>query len=248
MRPSHRATAVALLAAVLGAVLAPAAGAQEGASLNHFFCYEARTAEPRSQTLDVRDQLDQQVRRPVEVVQPLGYCNPVSLTEGGRRYAVEEEDDHLTVYEVAPFGPPDEQVTVRNHLTAGSEALQLANASWLLVPTRQRTPIRRRAPRRLDHYVCFTVVGGADRRGEMDLEDQFGRWPSTPVGRPLAVCNPAEVRLGRRSQPVENPDTPLVCYEVDRPFAAGVEGESSFGDEDLSLTRAFALCVPSVKR
>lgn len=249
MRRSSRATVSVLLAAALwAAVAAPAAGAQEGGALNHFFCYEARTAEPRPWNLDVRDQLDQQVRRPVQAVQPVAYCNPASLSEGGRRFDVVDEDDHLTVYEVTSFEPPLERVTVENHLTAGAEILQLEDARWLMVPTRQRAPIKHRAPRRLDHYLCYGVMGGTAGRGEVELEDQFGRWPSTPVGRPLAVCLPAEVRLGRRATSVENPDTPLVCYEVDRPFAASIEGESSFGDEDLSLTRAFTLCVPSARR
>lgn len=249
MRRSYRAPAFVLLAAALcAAVAAPAASAQEGADLSHFFCYEARTAEPRAHGLDVRDQLDQQVRRPIRAVQPVSYCNPASLTEGGRRFPVVEEADHLTVYAVDPVEPPRERITVENHLTAGAEILQLEEARWLMVPTRQLSPLKHRAPRRLDHYLCYGVVGGTAGRGEVELEDQFGRWPSTPVGRPLAVCNPAEVRLGRRTTAVENPGTPLVCYEVDRPFAASVGGESSFGDEDLNLTRAFTLCVPSAQR
>lgn len=249
MRPSYRASVSAVFAAaVCVAVAAPTASAQQGADLNHFFCYEARTAAPRAHGLDVRDRLDRQVRRPIRAVQPLAYCNPVSLSEAGRRFPVVEEADHLTAYEVDPFEPPQERVTVENHLTAGAEILQLEEARWLMVPTRQRSPIKHRAPRRLDHYLCYGVVGGSASRGEVELEDQFGRWPSTPVGRPTAVCNPAEVRQDRRTSAVENPDTPLVCYEVDRPFAASVEGESSFGDEDLNLTRAFTLCVPSTRR
>lgn len=216
--------------------------------MNHFFCYEARTAEPTAQSIDVRDQLDQQVRRPVQARQPVAYCNPATLTEAGRRFSVVEDNDHLTVYEVDPFEPPEERVTVENHLTAGAEILELEPARWLMLPTRQLSPIKHATPRSLDHYLCYGVVGGAAGRGEVELEDQFGRWPSTPVGRPMAVCRPAEVRLGRRATPVENPSTLLVCYDVDRPFAASVEGKSSFGDEHLSLTRAFTLCVPSVER
>jgi len=219
---------------------------------NHFLCYEGRTADSRTVRIEVRDTARSESRRTVDVGQPSGYCDPASDVHRSNRFDVVDGDHHLVAYEVTPLDPPSPQAVVTSAFSNGDELMLLDRARWLMVPSRQSFPNRQGAPRGLGNYLCYGVTEPQDAapfdRGAADLEDQFGRWPNTAVGRALVVCNPVEVRIGRRVTPVRDGASSLVCYDVDRSFAGRAEGESALGTEVVSLTRAFALCVPAAVR
>jgi hypothetical protein len=242
------------LAAILSLWLFPCLALAQGAvpAGNHFLCYEGRTAEPRTVRIEVRDEASASSRRTVDVGQPTGYCDPASDVHRSNRFEVVDEEHHLVVYEVTALESPFADAVVTSAFSNGDELVRLERARWLMAPTRQLFPNRLGAPRRLDHYLCYgaqeTEDASAFDRGEAELEDQFGRWPGTSVGRVLAVCNPVEVRVGRRVTPVRNATTSMACYDVNRSFAGRAEGTSSLGEEVVSLTRAFALCVPATVR
>lgn len=219
---------------------------------NHFLCYEGRTAESRTVRIEVRDTARKESRRTVDVGRPGGYCDPASDVHRSNRFDVADGDHHLVAYEVTALEPPFPEAVVNSPFSNGDELLPLERARWLMAPARQSFPNRTGAPRGLDHFLCYDVGEAVDagtfERGEADLEDQFGRWPGTVVGRTLALCIPVEVRIGRRVSPVRDGAPSLACYDVDRSFSGRAEGESSLGKEVVSLSHAFALCVPAVVR
>jgi hypothetical protein len=65
--------------------------------LNHYWCYQANGPRLRNVTVTLEDQFGSDT---VRVVQPNLFCNPVQKTVGGVVTPIEEEEVHLTCYDI----------------------------------------------------------------------------------------------------------------------------------------------------
>jgi hypothetical protein len=137
----------------------------------------------------------------------------------------------------------------------GSRTVRLEEIEWLMNPaSKQRTggetsPILRPD----EHYTChgFTVPSYTER--SLRVTNQFVTDSTVRIGRPLALCTPAQKRTDL--PPVGLP--PLwqqhyECYDVrtesPRFTSETVTVTDQFGTRSARLDRARELCVPAEKR
>jgi hypothetical protein len=94
-----------------------------------------------------------------------------------------------------------------------------------------------------EHYECYQVVGEM-RPITVRLKDQFGASEARVV-KIVYLCNPVQ----KNEQPVKDERTHLVCYQIIGPKPANrvVRVINQFGNQQLRVTAAQLLCVPSLK-
>ena len=98
----------------------------------------------------------------------------------------------------------------------------------------------------VDHYKCYKA-SGTTLKVPVSLQDQFVNTPSTVI-KPLRFCNP----VSKDGSPitVEDPLSHLLCYKISDEEGTPtkrVDTENQFGTDNLKVTSAFLLCVPTTK-
>jgi hypothetical protein len=98
----------------------------------------------------------------------------------------------------------------------------------------------------LEHFRCYPATPRrAFRQRRVRLSDQFATGMVT-VGAPNTLCAPAR----KNREPFRNEKAHLLCFGITPKSRGGkpqVSVRNQFGTEQLTLTAARSLCLPSVK-
>jgi hypothetical protein len=100
-----------------------------------------------------------------------------------------------------------------------------------------------------EHYKCYTLSAKPHFKAKaVAIVDQFGTHKLKVVRR-LWLCNPTAKIVGPRVFPIKNPQRHLVCYLVKpaKEKPPTVFTNNQFFPEELVLSRANELCLPSLK-
>ena len=211
---------------------------------DHFKCYAARTRPGTlavgPQTVTLEDQFE---TKQTVVLKPQLLCNPVDKNGEG----ITDPTAHLRCYRIkdlsgqAKFQRRD--VTVQNQL--GNETATVTKPRLLCVPSRtDGSP----ATPNGDHFKCYRAKSAFSQQTVL-LADEFES-KTTIVGKGDTLCNPVD----KNGEGVDNPAGHLRCYAIKdvkgqaRFERRDVTVSNQFGVEEVSVTRAKLLCVPSAKQ
>jgi hypothetical protein len=142
--------------------------------------------------------------------------NPVRKERPERREEdIHQPSVHLLAYAVrSPRRGPQEPVIIRNQFTnADGERWQIGVCRFLLVPARKSkidepldpTP----PPPRVDHFLCYEVIGRAPTPQPLRLTDQFTQIDTKEL-HPLFLGVP----VNKNAEQVIHPDVHLAIYEL----------------------------------
>jgi hypothetical protein len=235
-------TPLCALAALAGAAALPStAAAQALAGLDHYQCYQLKSAALK-RTVKLKDQFGS---RAGSVSARTTLCAPVSKNGG----AVKDKRSHLACYATKSKAFRSFQVTVKNQFTQG-DVLNVVSVDSLCLPTGKRNPAGHPAPipTKLDHYLCYDVKPVQPPPPQsVTLKDQFGssqRRTTTPV----LLCTPVSKDGGK----VLNRRAHLVCYKL-APNVAALNKRVTLSNQfepnaTTVVLDSRTLCVPSLKR
>lgn len=223
-----------------------------GCAPNHFLGYkDAIPQQPNGAQVLLQDQFRTAKNR---VLEPVYFFNPVQKTKwtGGHQEPVVSKirykDHHLIAYDIQTEDMQPRVVWVKNQFSTAWQRVQVRQPKYLLVPTQKIKPNLHNVPKRLDHYLCYEIVGE-----KMDvrvaLKDQFQGYDYMPTGDPCLLCNPVRKTHNGRIVPIRNKKWHLVGYKLDKPLPEiiPVTGNNQFANEMLRLNNLDLLLVPSLK-
>jgi hypothetical protein len=223
-----------------GDTVGPCEG-EELEKIDHFKCYLASGQSYINETVKLEDQFIEEV---ADVLYVTEFCNPVEKIHDGNQVQIKNQDAHLTLYQIQTPTVPDRVVTVSNQF-GEDQSIEVSQPFALFVPTQK---IPHEEPTGLDHFKCYEA-GGKSANAMVYLKDQFGVKNNVSVLVPFMFCTPVEKTHAGVVTPIENPKAHLLCYGIyEGSINKMVTIKNQFTDYDrLTLYRADALCVPTVK-
>jgi hypothetical protein len=209
--------------------------------LDHFKCYPVLGAGLQGDSVTLNDQFDSVS---ATVLPAADLCNPVQKTFNSNITPITNPDSHLMLYPIVAPAEPTRVVTIQNQF--GTFNITTTDAVFLAVPT-QKSP--HGPPSGLSHFKCYQAAGAPLGEGTIvDLLDQFHLEPQIPLFAPEFFCNPVEKIHNSQTFPIIDPVDHLTCYRtLAMPFTTMVSTNNQFGPQNLTVTPADHLCVPSLK-
>ena len=223
---------------------------QPAAQFDHYLCYKTKGADiPPPVTLI--DQFDEAegTQEHVEPIVLKQLCNP--LFEKNHQKVLVDPVIHLTKY---PFTPQPRVKTVEIENQFETTRVTTVAAVELRVPTTKDLNKPPAPPTgeefSYEHYKCYTLQKAPFTKRTVLVTDQFGAHKLHIVSR-ARLCNPVTKITSTGTFPIRNRERHLVCYVVElkrEGLPTRVFTNNQFGPEQLRLSPAQELCLPSRKR
>ena len=102
--------------------------------LDHYKCYEVLEAEPVNEPVRLIDQFGRNENR---AVRPVFFCVPVFKQHDREKFPINNERDHLTVYNLKPV---DKEIGIDVSDQIGKNRLSVTSLVWLCLPSEKLKP------------------------------------------------------------------------------------------------------------
>jgi hypothetical protein len=230
--------------------------------VDHYACYfivepVEFTGPP---TLKLIDQFYFSPPAPAPLTQRELLCNPV-MKDGSR---IQFKEVHLVCYGLQQDNAEEYKLAVSNQF--GSAELTTRVDRTFCVPSGKSKQVNiippdPEAPRRVDHFKCYSPNQSPEIGRRVRLDDQFNKALFATVGEAVFLCNPTEkVIEGEQKGPLLHNTAHLVCYQlIKQNFAREKAPHFNWPDVTVVIRNQFeikelkvktepvVLCVPSTK-
>ena len=177
----------------------------------HFLVYSIQP-HAQNERLSLRGQFETSggfVR--ARVMRMANIANPVEKRHGGDTYAIPDNNEHFTIYDLRqPTVEPARTVVLENQF--GTQTWTIGDTKFLFAPA---TKQGHADPEYLDHYKCYDVTKGTAPGVVMDLSDQFGSITMIRVDTPKLFCVPVDKRHNKSQVDIIDESSHLAVYEID---------------------------------
>ncbi|MCB0632741.1 MAG: hypothetical protein R2824_24210 [Saprospiraceae bacterium] len=220
--------------------------------IDHFLAYEPVPVHISPENISFTDQFYKENQIGASVQRVAAFANPVEKVHNDTLYKIRNRDHHLTAYYLESEVPAmDRTVLISNQFTNKKDQKIVVDTRpiWILVPTQKLYPNQHRPPRKLSHFVCYSIrQSGGGSTEPVRLRDEFGPHSPVSVGRPMYLCNPATKFHNHRKFRPYNKRDHLVWYQVEEEFQQQVKLENQMDSLKLDLRKISWLGVPSTKK
>jgi hypothetical protein len=217
-------------------------------TLSHYACYPIiRSSGPVPAGVTLKDQFNPKFL-PANQIERDELCTPVSKNGSARADTV----THLLCYRIAKV-TTRKDVWITNQFDSVASLRVDGSRSMCLPSNKSRNadaPPREPAAGGVDHFKCYSVLGGRDVNKTVTLVDQFGKKEKL-IGKAIRLCNPTEKRVGNQPKAtIAHPNAHLTCYTLSGGEAdtTTVLYRNQFGRGNIFLRLdPRILCVPTIK-
>lgn len=228
-------------------LIAAPVSAQPPSDENHFTCYIVSQQTPQPAAMITLDDQFTEGPEATMVGEPVMFCPPTAKTVGEETFAIDDEEEHYTLY-TAPDEAEPRTVLITDQF--GTDVpWHITTPKYVMVPTAKTIGGVTFDDRdNMNHYWCYEANGPRVGVRAM-LEDQFSI-RDVRVTTPTLLCAPAEKVHDGQTFPIEDEDLHLACYEIhgkQKVQQFTLTAENQF-EEDTFQTGPFEiLCAPAEK-
>ncbi len=215
-------------------LLAPAekreAGSTRPSRLSHFKVYAVSETEPINAVVSLKDQFGSSEK--VRVLNPILFAVPVEKIHGDTREDIANEDDHLTIYRVAPA---DREVTDQFKT---DRPIEFHPCRWLAVPSKKQIC-------EIPHFKAYPLEA-QPIQDKVALKGQFDEdFVGTKLTRLSLFANP----VSKNGEGIPDRNAHLNWYEIEGPTEPErtLEIRNQFGVEHIRIGQPKFLASPAEK-